>query len=96
MAGVSRFSPEEKAEIVLMALRMPDKVSEICRGKGVSPITYNKWKRKYIIGGMDAMKGSADGKQLSEDLRRRNHELVSTVGHLYIEILTIKKKMGIE
>jgi transposase-like protein len=96
MVGTSRFSPEEKSEIVLMALRMPDKVSEICREKGVSPITYNKWKRKYIIGGMDAMKGSTEGRQMSEELRRRNHELINTVGHLYVEILTIKKKMGIE
>jgi transposase-like protein len=39
MSGVSRFTPEEKAEIVLLALRTPEKISEICREKGVAPVT---------------------------------------------------------
>jgi transposase-like protein len=58
MSGVSRFTPKEKAEFVLLALKAPDKISELCREKGMAPVTYNKWKRKYITGGLDAMKGN--------------------------------------
>ena len=64
MSGVSRFTPEEKAEFVLLALRTPEKISEMCREKGVAPVTYNKWKRKYITGGLEAMKGNGRGDSL--------------------------------
>ena len=96
MSGVSRFTPEEKAEFVLLALRTPEKISELCREKGVAPVTYNKWKRKYITGGMEAMKGNIKGDSLAGELRRRNEELAQAVGHLYVDMVTIKKKMGID
>ena len=69
MSGTSRFTPEEKAEVVLLGLRNPDKISEICREKGVAPVTYMKWKRRYIAGGADAM-GRAGNRQ-----RRANRAL---------------------
>jgi hypothetical protein len=31
MSGVRRFNLEEKAEFVLLALRTPDKISEMCK-----------------------------------------------------------------
>ena len=94
MSGVSRFTPEEKAELVLLCLRSPDKVSEICREKGVAPVTYNKWKRRYIGGGLDAM--SRPGKVQGQEQRNRNDRLESVVGHLYVELLTLKKKLEME
>lgn len=96
MSGVSRFTPEEKAEIVLLALKTPEKISELCREKGVAPVKYNKWKRKYITGGLEAMKGNMKGDSLVEELRRKNEELEQAVGHLYVDIVTLKKKMGID
>jgi transposase-like protein len=95
MSGRSRFTPEEKAEIVTVALRTPERISEILREKGVSPVTYNRWKRRYITGGLEAMKGNVKGDSLAEDLRKRNRELAQAVGHLYVEIETLKKKLGI-
>ena len=95
MSGVSRFTPEEKAEIVLLALRTPDKISEICREKGVAPVTYNKWKRKYVTGGLEAMKGTWRGDSLVEELKKNNEELKNALGHLYMEIVLLKKKTGL-
>jgi transposase-like protein len=94
MSGISRFSPEEKSEIVLLCLRNPDKISEICREKGVAPVTYNKWKRKYLCGGLDAM--SKVGNVNGVDLRTKNEKLEATIGHLYVELLTLKKKLEAE
>ena len=91
MSGVSRFTSEEKSEIVLLGLRNPEKISEICREKGVSPVTYNKWKKRYISGGIEAM--SKAGNMPGQDLRTRNEKLEETIGHLYVELVTLKKKL---
>lgn len=89
MSGISRFTAEENAEIILLCLRNPDKISEICREMGVAPVTYNKWKRRYISGGIDAM--SRSGNTQGQDLRIKNEKLEATVGHLYVELLALKK-----
>lgn len=89
MSGVSRFTAEEKAEIILLCLRNPDKISEICREKGVAPVTYTKWRRRYISGGIDAI--SRTGNTQGQDLRIKNEKLEATVEHLYVELLTLKK-----
>ena len=91
MSGISRFTPEEKSEIVLLCLRSPEKISEICREKGVAPVTYNKWKKRYVSGGIEAM--SKAGNLPGEDLRAKNEKLEAAIGHLYVELVTLKKKL---
>jgi len=90
MSGVSRFTPEEKAEFVLLALRTPEKISELCREKGMAPVMFNKWTHKYITGGLEAMKGNGRGDSLVLDLKRNNDDPKQALGHLCVEVMLIK------
>ena len=91
MVGISRFTPEEKAQIVLMALRTPEKLSELCREKGLAPVTFSKWKRTYTYGGMEALRSG--GKMLDEEIRRQKEYYLQFIGKLYVELEIQKKRM---
>jgi transposase-like protein len=58
MGNKSRFTTHEKAEVVLHSLKSPESISEICRKYNVAPITFSRWKRKYLAAGLDAMMGA--------------------------------------
>ena len=91
MVGVSRFTPEEKAQIVLLALRTPEKLSELCREKGVSPVTFSRWKRTYTYGGMEALRSG--GKMLGEELLREKDYYLQVIGKLVVELEIQKKRL---
>jgi len=91
---VSRFTLEEKADIFILVLRSPDKTSEICRERKVSPITYSMWKRTYIAGDLDTLRH--DGRPLEKELRQENEELKVIIGQLYAELNYVKKTRGWE
>ena len=93
MPGRSKFTPDEKANIVLMGLRNPGKISEICRKHDIAPVTFARWKRYYLIGGLEALQR---GKRLdAEELLKENEKLKTTIGKLYIELEYVKKKLGL-
>jgi len=92
MGEFKRFAPEEKAEIVLLALRSPGHVSEICRERGIAPVTFSRWKKTYILGGMDAMRQNR--KVLENELALENQKLKAIIGQLFVELEYIKKKLG--
>jgi len=91
MVGVSRFSPEEKVQIVLMALRTPEKLSELMREKGVSPVTFSRWKRTYTYGGMEALRSG--GKLLDEEIRHQKEYYLQIIGKLFVELEIQKKRL---
>jgi len=91
MAGISRFTPEEKAEIVLLVLRAPDKTSEICGERQVSPITYSRWKKTYMAGGLEALRHG--GRPLELELKQENEKLKVIIGQLYVELNYVKKNV---
>lgn len=92
MPGRSKFSPDQKAEIVLMGIKNPGKISEICRKYEIAPVTFARWKRNYLIGGLEALQR---GKKLdAEELMKENEKLKTTIGKLYIELEYVKKKLG--
>jgi len=92
MAGRSHYTPEQKAEIVLLGLKNTGKISEICRKHDVSPVSFARWKRQYLTGGLEAMKRK--GKLNQDDLERENYKLKTTIGSLYVELEYLKKKLG--
>lgn len=93
MPGRSRFTPEQKAEIVLRGIKEPKKVSEICREHGLAPVTFCRWKREYLSGGLDAL---SRGKRINvDDLIKENEKLKTTIGELFVELEMVKKKQGL-
>lgn len=94
MVNKSRFSLQEKVDVVLLGLKSPSTVSEICRKHNIAPITYSRWKRQFINGGMDALKPS--NKSNATAFEKENGKLKLIIGELYVELEYLKKNLGIE
>jgi transposase-like protein len=92
MVGKSNFSPQEKAEVVLLAFKSPDNISEICRKHNIAPITFARWKKNYLEGGLNALKPSA--KSNSDIYEKETQKLKLIIGDLYVELEYLKKKLG--
>lgn len=78
MGEVKKFTPEEKVGIVLLALRNPCHVAEICRERGIAPVTFSRWKKTYILGGMHAMKNNR--RALENELAIENRKWMEIIG----------------
>ena len=78
-----RYIPEQKARIVLLGLRSPGKIGEVCREYGVHPVTFSQWKRAFLGGGLEAFRRG--GKTFGEGVQRENRKLKELVGSLYVE-----------
>lgn len=87
-----KFTSEEKGEIVLLALRSPGQVAEICRERGVAPVTFSRWKKTYILGGMHAMRKK--NRSVDNELAVENKKLKEIIGELFVELDYLKKKLG--
>lgn len=94
MGNKSRFTAHEKAEVVLQSLKSPETISEICRKYNVAPITFSRWKRKYLAAGLDAMMGAHTVKK--DEIKEENQKLKMIIGELFIELEYLKKKLGME
>jgi transposase-like protein len=89
MAGITKFTPQEKVEIVLLGLKSPGSISELCRKYSINPNTYSRWKKNFVNGGMEALK---PGTKVRKDmLDRENQKLKQIVGELYVELEYLKK-----
>ena len=86
-----RFTPEEKAEVILLGLRNPGRVAEICRDHKVSPISFSRWKKKFVSGGLEALRKHREA--TSYELQKENAMLKEAVGRLYVELEYLKKKL---
>lgn len=93
MVGLSKFTPQEKADIVILGLKSPRQVSEICRRHNINPNTYSRWKKHFVNGGMDALKPGK--KDYDNTLGRENQKLKQIVGELYVELEYLKKTLAV-
>jgi len=93
LVGLSRFTPEEKVEVVLLGLKSPGSVSELCRRHNINPNTYSRWKKNFVNGGMDALKPGK--KEYQGQLDRENQKLKEIVGELYVELEYLKKNLEV-
>jgi hypothetical protein len=57
-------------------------------------VTYAKWKKRYINGGLEAMKPGY--KSEIDDIEKETLKLKTIVGELYVELDYLKKKLGME
>ena len=92
MVRTSRFTPNERADIVLYGLRDPKGTSELCRKHDITPLTYARWKKQYIAGGLEALQPG--GRTNIELYEKENRKLKLVIGELYVELEYLKKNTG--
>lgn len=91
MARPSKFTPQEKVEMILIGLKSPGSISELCRKYNISPNTYSRWKKNFVHGGLESLR---PGTKVRRDmLDRENQKLKQIVGDLYIELEYLKKTL---
>ena len=86
-----KWSAEEKQKIVLAGLRNESSVAELCRRYGVSDVLYYKWKKAFLEGGLNRLKGNSTGSNTESHLKRENEELKSLIGELTVENRFLKR-----
>lgn len=93
------WTPEEKRDIVLHALRQEMTQSELCRHYGIYPSDLARWKTCFLARGLEGLKDNGKNKppialKEYEKLLREKTELERVVIDQSIEIQLLKKKVG--
>ena len=88
----SKFSPQEKAAVVLESINTKISTVELYRKHNLHPQTFYQWREKFINGGKMAVTGTA--KRSPECvLQRENETLKRIVGEQTIVIDAFKKTL---
>ena len=89
-----KWSVEEKQKMVLAGLRNEASVAELCRQYGVSDVMYYKWKKAFLEGGLNGLKGNGKTGGADAALKKENEELKVMIGELTVENRFLKKIQG--
>ena len=57
IAGLAKFSPEEKIRIVLDGMRGELSVAELCRREGIAANLYYRWSKDFLEAGKKQLAG---------------------------------------
>jgi len=90
-----RFTPEQKAKIVMEVLREERTLNEIAAENEIHPNQLSRWKAEFIRNAARAFSKETDEiekvKQLYE---KEKDELLRQIGQLSYEVTWLKKKSG--
>jgi len=89
------WSAEEKQKIVLAGLRNEASVAELCRRYGMSDVMYYKWKKVFLEGGLNALRGNGKVSSVESSLKKENEDLKSLIGELTLENRFLKRIQGL-
>ena len=90
-----KWSAKERVDIMVEFLSTNIGVAEICRKHGVSPTTFDNWRKRF----MDADKRELGGNGRSDPtkaLALENESLKIVVGEQALALAALKKKLGVE
>jgi transposase len=89
-----RWIAEDKQKMVLAGLRNEASVAELCRQYGVSDVMYYKWKKAFLEGGLNGLKGNGKAGAQESALKKENEELKALIGELTVENRFLKRIQG--
>jgi transposase len=89
----NRWTPEDKARIVMESLTTNITVAELCRKYNLNPNVFYNWKQKFIEGGRMALSGSSKDNTINKDLETENERLKKIIGEQTIAIDAFKKTL---
>lgn len=86
----SRFTPEQKRDIVIAFVTERVKMAELCRQHQVSSTAIYQWRDAFLESGLKGLQGSGPT-QREANLERENAFLKELVGDLAIVNYALKK-----
>ena len=87
--GQSRWSTEQKLEIVLAVIRGQESMTQLCRRHGVSETAVYRWRDQFVEGGRAGLSGGKGTE--AEQLRAENEELKTVIGELTVANRILRK-----
>ena len=90
--GRGRLSPEQKAELVILGIGNPGKVSELCRQYQVHPSQFYRWKKQFLEGAKRYLSHNVATEERAQDKELKR--LREMVGSLYVENVFLKSLSG--
>lgn len=67
-------------------------MSELLRERHIAPVTFSRWKKIYLAGGLDAL--SKGNVSFENEVIKENQKLREALGTLYVELEFLKKKVA--
>jgi transposase-like protein len=91
-----QYTEEQKVEIVLAALRNETSKSDLCRQRGIAPMSLDTWIKRFLEAGKAGLRSQrADPSANSLDtLRKENASLKHSLAEREIDIRILKKVTG--
>jgi len=92
-----RYTPNQKAAIVLELLKEEETLPQIASRQGVHPNLLRKWKAQALEGLPNLFTDDEQDKRaLETEHQRQLDELYGEIGRLTTQVAWLKKKSGLE
>ena len=88
----SKFTPEQKIQIVLESIRTGISTAELCRKHNIHPQTFHNWKQRFMESGKAGLSQSGK-KDPIKTMKKREEDYKRLIGELTIAN-DILKKLG--
>ena len=86
----SKFTPEQKIQIVLESIKTSISTAELCRKHNVHPQTFHNWKQRFMESDKAGL--SQSGKKDSiKTMKKREEDYKRSIGELTIANDILKK-----
>ena len=89
----SKWSVEGKLQIVIAGLKGNIPITELCRKHGISTTLFYQWKKRFIEGGKEALRGNSSSRG-EKALERELEETKAIIGELTLANELLKKALG--
>jgi len=90
-----KFTPEEKAKIVIEVLREEKTLNEIAAEHEVHPNQLSRWKAEFLNNAGRAFSKETDEvEKVKQSFDKEKDELLRQIGQLSYEVSWLKKKSG--
>lgn len=100
MPKKSKFTPEEKRDIVLQSLREDVKKSDLCRHYGIHFSDLARWTNQFMANGIEGLKSNKRKEERTisleefQSILNEKRQLEQTVIDLSVEVQLLKKKVN--
>lgn len=92
-----RYSPEQKAQMVLQVLKEELSLAQIASERGVHPTQLRQWKTQAVDRlPLVFQDGRSSVRELQVEHERERTELYTEIGRLTTQLSWLKKKSGLE
>lgn len=96
MGARRKFSPEEKAQIVLEILKEEKSISQLASEHEIHPNVLNRWKNEAIQNFSQLFVDDRKGiTKMKNEYEQKINELYAEVGKLTTQLTWLKKKSGL-